>query len=570
MSYRIRRREINHHHQLPDSLSPLLQRIYAARGVERAQQLQLTASALIPPAQLDGTEQAIDRLIAAREQQQTVVICGDFDADGATSTALMLSALAAMGFQHLNYCIPNRFSDGYGLTPGLVKQAQAQGAELIITVDSGIACFAGVDHAMELGIDVIITDHHLPAERLPAATSIVNPNLPNARFPSKALAGVGVCFYLLLALRAALRERFDEAGPNLAEWLDLVAVGTVADVVALDHNNRILVHQGLQRIRAGKARPGIAALIEVSGRNPATLQAPDLGFAVGPRINAAGRLDDMALGVECLLATNRQQALENATMLDQLNRQRRDIEATMRDEADAIVDNLQLAGELPKILTLFHPQWHSGVVGIVAGRIKERHQRPVIVFAQENGQSGLLKGSARSIAGFHIRDFLERLQSRYPDVITRFGGHAMAAGLSVDEAQWPAFQQAVQQVIEEWPGLDVGETVYWSDGELDPSQLHLATAEQLAHAGPWGQGFPEPLFDGQFTLVQQRIVASKHLKLVVKQGTALLDAIAFNVDLSVWPNASVRRVELVYRLQVNEYRGKKQLQLLVEQLRPLR
>jgi len=498
------------------------------------------------------------------------MIVGDFDADGATSTALTVLALRSMGAANVKYLVPNRFDDGYGLSPEVVEQAAARGAQLIVTVDNGISSHTGVSLAHEKGIAVVITDHHLPGDTLPAADAIVNPNLHECDFPSGALAGVGVAFYLMLALRARLRESGTETLPNLAELLDLVALGTVADVVPLDGNNRILVWQGLSRIRAGKCRPGIKALLEVANRDARQLAANDLGFALGPRLNAAGRLDDMSVGVALLLSEDIAQARMLASELDALNQTRKEIEQGMQSEALALCDALERSSEaLPLGIAMYHPEWHQGVVGILASRLKERFNRPVIAFAPSG--DGLLKGSGRSIAGLHMRDALERLDTLNPGLILKFGGHAMAAGLSLEVAKFEEFRQRFGDLVGDWLDEEALQGVVWSDGELMAQELTLPMAELLREAGPWGQAFPEPQFDGKFTLIQQRLVGERHLKVMVEPlgGGPLLDGIAFNVDTTLWPDTSVRQVELAYKLDINEFRGNRSVQLIISHLWPL-
>ncbi|WMC11063.1 single-stranded-DNA-specific exonuclease RecJ [Oceanimonas pelagia] len=561
-------------HQLPSELSPILQRLYASRGVTRPEQLNLQASALHKPV-FKGMSEAVRLLRQALNDQCSILIVGDFDCDGATSSALMVHGLRAMGAQRVGYLVPNRFDYGYGLSPQVVEEATALGAELLITVDNGISSISGVAAAKAAGMRVIVTDHHLPGDEIPEADAIVNPNQHGCDFPSKNLAGVGVAFYLLLALRSALGEQgwFEQQGirpPNMADYLDLVALGTVADVVALDGNNRVLVHQGLQRMRAGRLRPGIQALIDISGRNQQRLVASDLGFALGPRLNAVGRLDDMSMGVACLLCDDINEARRLAAQMDELNRERKAIETSMQQEALATLAKVRISdGELPSGLVLHQDDWHQGVVGLVASRIKEQYYRPVIAFAEAGDDE--LKGSGRSIPGVHLRDLLEAVSSRHPGLITKFGGHAMAAGLSITKGALAPFKAAFEQLVEEWvsPELLSGEIL--SDGELAPAELTLELAEQLRFAGPWGQAFPEPLFDGEFRIIQQRLVGDKHLKLVLSpdQGRTVIDAIAFNVDLGIWPNAAIQKVQLVYRLDVNEWKGRRQLQLLVERLAPL-
>ncbi|RZQ56693.1 single-stranded-DNA-specific exonuclease RecJ [Pseudidiomarina tainanensis] len=550
-------------------IPPVLAQILARRGIVDAPQLDLSAKQLPHFNLLRGVETAACILADAIVQQQAICICGDFDADGATSTALMVSVLQALGAERVGYIVPNRFADGYGLSPAVVAQAQQQDAEVIVTVDSGISCHAGVAAAKAAGMTVIITDHHLPGPQLPPADVIVNPNQPACDFPSPNIAGVGVAFYVLLALRHELRERGIDT-PNLAQWLDLVAVGTVADVVKLDGVNRILVQQGLQRIRAGYCRPGIAALLQVANRDPQQLQASDLGFAIGPRINAAGRLDDMAAGIECLLATNLTQAQQLAAKLDELNKARRSIETEMREEAEAYVAQLNAdSDQLPAALVLYQAGWHQGVVGIVAGRVKEQCHRPVIAFADSD--DGFLKGSARSIPGLHIRDVLERVHSLHPQLIERFGGHAMAAGLTLARENLGAFREAFTQQVADWLGADDLTHTIWSDGELDAEYLQEPFVRQLEAYGPWGQGFPEPIFDGEFRIAQQRLVGERHLKLVLETPQrVVIDAIAFNVDLQVWPDTSIERMHAAYKVQLNHFRGRTSVQLQLEHFYALR
>ncbi|MCM5891681.1 single-stranded-DNA-specific exonuclease RecJ [Klebsiella pneumoniae] len=570
----LRRREAIDGVELPADLPPLLQRLYASRGVRSAQELERSVKGMLPWTQLTGVGKAVEMLHDAFQKGLHIVVVGDFDADGATSTALSVLALRALGYGNVSYLVPNRFEDGYGLSPEVVDQAHARGAQMIMTVDNGISSHAGVDHAHALGIPVLVTDHHLPGETLPAAEAIVNPNLRDCDFPSKSLAGVGVAFYLMLALRTFLRDKgwFDARGipaPNLAELLDLVALGTVADVVPLDANNRILTWQGLSRIRAGKCRPGIKALLEIANRDPQKLAASDLGFALGPRLNAAGRLDDMSVGVALLLCDNIGEARVLANELDALNQTRKEIEQGMQAEALTLCQQLERSADtLPGGLAMYHPQWHQGVVGILASRIKERFHRPVIAFAPTG--DGTLKGSGRSIQGLHMRDALERLDTLYPGLILKFGGHAMAAGLSLEEARFEEFQQRFGELVTEWldPALLQGEVV--SDGPLAAAEMSMEVAQMLRDAGPWGQMFPEPLFDGRFRLLQQRLVGERHLKVMVEpvDGGPLLDGIAFNVDTSIWPDNGVREVQLAYKLDINEFRGNRSLQLIIDHLWP--
>ena len=555
------------------SLHPLLAQIYSARGIRSARDLDLGLARLHPPAALHNAERAAVLLADAIAAGDRLLVVGDFDADGATSSALAVSCLRAFGAAEVDYLVPNRFEYGYGLTPEIVELAAARRPDLIITVDNGISSIEGVAAARALGIATLITDHHLAGRELPAADVIVNPNQPGCDFPSKNLAGVGVIFYVMLALRAELRlrgwfEQRDE--PNLAQYTDLVALGTVADVVPLDYNNRILVAAGLQRIRAGQARPGIQALLEVASRRPAAIVAADLGFAVGPRINAAGRLDDMSIGIECLLSQDPQRAMRLATQLQQLNQDRRVIESDMQQEALRALAELDLAreGEPPLAMTLYQPGWHQGVIGILASRIKDRLHRPTIAFA--DGDPGQIKGSARSIPGIHIRDILDAVACRHPGLISKFGGHAMAAGLSLARADYERFAEAFVAEVERHAEDVQLQAVIESDGELVESDFALELAEQLRLAGPWGQHFPEPVFDGRFQVVSQRLVAERHLKMVLfpASGSVLLDAIAFNIDPEVWPDQTVEQVQIAYRLDVNDYRGQRSLQLLVEHIEP--
>ena len=551
-------------------LPPLLTRLYAARGVQSAAELDKGLARLIPFAQLKGIDTAVSLLVTALRLRQRILIVGDFDADGATASAVGVLGLRMLGAAHVDYLVPNRFEFGYGLTPEIVAVALQRQPDLLLTVDNGISSVEGVAAAKAAGLTVLITDHHLPGPELPAADAIVNPNQPGCEFPSKALAGVGVMFYLLLALRAKLRELnwFAErslAEPNLAELLDLVALGSVADVVPLDANNRILVHQGIARIRAGRARAGLRAVLEVAGRDYSRINSTDLGFILGPRLNAAGRLDDMSLGIECLLCEDQALARDMAQQLDELNKDRKTIEQGMQREALAQLKDLPLA-DMPFGLCLFEPDWHQGVIGILASRLKERYHRPAIAFADAG--EGLLKGSARSVPGLHIRDALDAVAAKHPGLISKFGGHAMAAGLSLPQEHYGAFAAAFDAEVRRQLNEDDLTGRLLSDGQLSVTEFNLELAKALRHAGPWGQHFPEPLFHGVFQVLQQRLVGEKHLKLVLKSecGSLELDGIAFNVDRETWPNASVRWVELAYKLDVNEFRGRESVQLMVAHL----
>jgi len=550
--------------------SSLLNRIYSSRGITDISQLQRELHGLLPPNLLKGIEQASDCLSNAIVSGKRILIVGDFDADGATSCTVAVLALRAMGAAWVDFLVPNRFEYGYGLTPEIVALATQYSPHLIVTVDNGIASIAGVAAAKEAGIEVLVTDHHLPGESLPAADAIVNPNQPGCEFPSKALAGVGVIFYVLLAVRSNLRDRgyfADRKEPNLAEYLDLVALGTVADVVPLDSNNRILVQQGLQRIRAGRCRPGISALLHLAGRSQPRVVASDIGFAIGPRLNAAGRLDDMTIGIACLLEDDPQRALELASQLDDFNRDRRAIEASMQQEADKALQASPTEEGIGYSLCLFDENWHQGVIGILASRLKERYHRPTLIFAP--GDNGEIKGSGRSIDGFHLRDALDEVATANPGLLCKFGGHAMAAGLTIEADKFEQFRHAFEQVAGRCLGKEDLEASIYSDGELNPEEFSLALATDLREGGPWGQGFAEPCFDGQFILVSQRIVGEKHLKCVVSpldRPDVFLDAIAFNIDPGIWPVPDNTKVLLAFRLDINHFRGRDNLQLMVEHI----
>ncbi|MBA2656095.1 MAG: single-stranded-DNA-specific exonuclease RecJ [Tatlockia sp.] len=570
---RIKQRELPQASVAFENHTPLLQRIYMLRGLSSESQLDKRFQALLPFNTLTDIDKACIRLEQALRAQQRILIIGDFDADGATSTAVAICALRLMGATQVEFLVPNRFEFGYGLTPGIIDVAKKWRPDLIITVDNGIASFDGVEAANEAGIDVLITDHHLPAETLPKACAIVNPNQHGDCFASKSIAGVGVIFYVMLALRRHLinvnwfsSEQIPE--PNMAQLLDLVALGTVADVVALDQNNRILVSQGLARIRQGLCRPGIKALIEIAGRDCARLRESDLGFAVAPRLNAAGRLDDMSLGIECLLTTDPAKATMLASQLDELNQERRVIEAEMKEQAMLAVDKLSKKMEnshhLPIALCLVDPTWHQGVIGILAGRLKERYHRPVIAFAVVNETE--LKGSARSVPGINIRDALAAVDRDNPGLITKFGGHAMAAGLSLTLESFDKFAEAFRAEIAKHLELSQCEGELLTDGSLHFSELTLETAHLLQQAGPWGQQFSEPCFDNIFEIVDQRLVGQHHLKLslVHPDSANIIDAIAFNIDPKLWPNHRARKAHVAYKLDINVYQGRTRLQLLVE------
>lgn len=574
MIHKIVRRPTVDDSHLPAHLPPLLRQLYARRGV-MPNECELVLKGLLRPDTMKGLDSAAKLIADAMQLEKSILIVGDFDADGATSTSVCILALRMMGASKVDYLIPNRFDYGYGLSPEIVAVAATKQAELLITVDNGISSIEGVAAAKAFGMQVVITDHHLPGHELPDADAIVNPNQPGCQFASKSIAGVGVAFYLMTSLRAELRARdwYQVRGiaePNLGTLLDIVALGTVADVVSLDANNRILVEAGLARVRSGRCRVGITALLEVAKRNPARIVASDFGFAVGPRLNAAGRLDEMALGVETLLCEDIMYARRMAAELDSLNQERRELEVGMQQEALKSLEYLKLNEEqLPWGIALFQEDWHQGVIGILASRIKDKYHRPVIAFADAG--NGEIKGSARSIKGLHMRDLLELVNSRHPGLISKFGGHAMAAGLTLKSGGFATFAKAYDDAVRELlkPEQLTGEL--WSDGELTPTELTLEIAQLLRNAGPWGQSFEEPLFDGYFKIIQQRIVGERHLKLVLETqcGTVMLDAIAFNVDLQTWPDATIQHARIVYKLDVNEYRGNFTLQLMVEQIEPM-
>lgn len=565
-------------------LPPVLARVYSTRNIHSSSELDNSLKGLLPFNSLKGIEDAVSLLLVALEKNSTIMIVGDFDADGATSTVVAIRALRLMGHTNVTYLVPNRFKYGYGLTPEIVDVAQDFKPDVIVTVDNGIASIDGVARAKEYGIKVLVTDHHLPADALPDADAIVNPNQPGDKFPCKATAGVGVIFYTMMALRAALRDKgwFTDSRPepNLAELLDLVALGTVADVVPLEHNNRILVAQGIARIRAGKVSSGLAALIKVARRNPQQLKASDLGFSIAPRINAAGRLDDMSTGIECLLSDDDVHAMAIATRLDSLNNSRREIEDEMKVQAFEILDeflktdavhlNKPNSDILPAALCLYQQDWHEGVIGILASRIKEYVHRPVIAFAAST--EGMLKGSARSIQGLHLRDVLDEVSKLYPGLIEKFGGHAMAAGLSLKQENLKKFEAAFVKQVNTHLTDDKLQNILLTDGNLNANELNLDIAELIQNAGPWGQNFPEPVFDGYFDIIDRRIVGDKHLKMVLRSSDAndnnTIDAIAFNTTDTNWP-LDVSRVNAVYRLDVNEFRGHKTAQLMVEHIEPV-
>ena len=550
-------------------LHPVLQQVYAHRGISNPAQIEYELANMLPPSGLLGMDEAVAILQPAVEANKKILIVGDFDADGATSSAVCYRALNMLGATQISYLVPNRFDFGYGLTPELVEVAKDYQPDVLITVDNGISSISGVAAAKAAGMQVVVTDHHLAGDTLPEADAIVNPNQPGCTFASKSLAGVGVIFYVMLALRQALRASgyFNEQRPqpNMASLLDLVALGTVADVVPLDDNNRILVDQGLKRIRAGRCCVGIQAILQLAGRDMARAVASDMGFAVGPRLNAAGRLEDMSLGIECLLTDDMGRAMDIASQLDQLNRQRRQIEGDMQQQAmkelQPLLDSLSEA-QLPKGISIFNGDWHQGVIGILASRIKEAFNRPVIAFADAG--NGEIKGSARSIKGLHIRDALDNIATRHPQLIIKFGGHAMAAGLSVKAANFDAFKQAFQDECDRLLDNDALQGVIESDGELMAEDMTLELAECLRNGGPWGQHFPEPVFDGEFEVVDWRVVGEKHIKmqLATAESETLLDAIAFNVAAD-YMEATDGFIRAAYRLDVNSFRNKNSVQLMI-------
>lgn len=550
---------------------PLLKSLLLKRGLNSNQQIQHELSQLADPFLMKGMQLAVERLWAALQLQQKIIIVGDFDADGATSSALAILGLKELGFAHVNFVVPNRFEYGYGLSEAIVEELSWQKPDLIITVDNGISSVAGVDKSNALGIDVIVTDHHLPGQQIPAALAIINPNQSGCLFPGKALAGVGVFFHLLMALRKFLREQgwFAQLGrpePNLANYLDIVALGTVADVVPMDFYNRILVTQGIKRIRAGIMRPGIRQLLQVAEKDYRYLSSVDLGFALAPRLNAAGRLDDMTQGIMLLTTASEDLAFELAKTLDDFNRDRRIIEQQMQIEAIHIVERImQDIEEIPRGFCLYHPDWHQGVVGLVASRIKEKFHRPVIAFA--NADNGELKGSGRSIKGIHLRDLLDDIATTHPSLLDKFGGHAMAAGLSLAASSFGDFQKAYIAALDAIEDTALFESMIESDGAVDAKDMNLFTAQLLRDAMPWGQQFPEPVFDGIFYVKSRRALGEKHLKLqlsYLSDSKAAIEAILFNTDANKWMEQPLKKVFVVYKLSVNHYRSEQSLQLMIQ------
>ena len=570
------------HRQLPKALpefSPdiplLLQRVYALRGITSMQELDYTTRNLCNYDNLDGTQTAVEIVYSAMQNNKRIMIVGDFDTDGATSTALTVKALKKMGCQHVDYIIPNRFDDGYGLSISVIKRALFKKADLIITVDNGVSAIEAVEFAKQSNLTVIITDHHLCPEQLPVADAIINPNLPNCSFPSKHLAGVGVAFYFMSALRAKLRQENWFKTHNLEEYniaslLDLVALGTIADVVRLDHNNRILVHQGINRIRSGYCCAGIKALLHIARKDPVSFTSTDLAYYIAPRLNAAGRMDNMSLSVELLLCDDYDSALKQASDLDMLNNDRKLIEQTMYKEALSYIQELeQQQSSFPNLLVVYHPEWHQGIIGILSARLKDKHYRPVICFAST--EEGILKGSGRSIAGIHLRDLLDELDQNHPDLLVSFGGHAMAVGLSIRENDLERFRKHFETLIDKRLNANTLEQIIETDGEIDSQDFNYAMAKQLKESGPWGEGFTEPTFDGDFIVHQQRLFAEKHLRLVLepKNGGPIIEGICFNVNLTQWPDNTIKNVKIVYQLDVDDFRGNQTAKLMIRHIWPI-
>ena len=565
------RKLIDEKHNFLIKRHPIIQRIYQTRGVTTDDELNYGLQQLPHFSRLLNIEKAVALLATALQQQQHIMIVGDFDADGATSTAVAMRSLRLLGAEHVSFFIPDRFKFGYGLTPKIITAMHPAKPDLIMTVDNGISSIAGVAAAQEKGIKVLITDHHLPADSLPIADAIVNPNQSDDSFPTKNIAGVGVCFYVMLALRAYLREQdwFTRKNinlPKLAILLDIVALGTVADVVPLDKTNRIFVSQGLRRIRCGRCVPGIKALADIAKRDITRLTAADLGFFVAPRLNAAGRLENMSLGVKCLLSDDIAKSKVLASRLNDLNFQRRKIETDMQEQALIALKKITLndAKMLPTGLSLFDEHWHQGVIGILASRLKERYHRPVIAFAPADNDE--IKGSARSVSGLHIRDLLDKIAKQHPQLIDKFGGHAMAAGLSIKKRHFLEFSNVFDNEAQQELSDEDLQCEILTDGSLSTDELSLRFAEMLANAGPWGQTFPEPIFYNEFNLIEQRVVGQNHLRLCLQYpGTKkLINAIKFNVDLKSWPNYQCDRVCLAYKLDINEFNDTRSIQLLVE------
>ena len=567
-------REVPDNINLPDLIHPVLKRVYASRNIKSSKDLDYSLSSLIPFEELSGISDAVILLQEMLEQKKRILIVADFDADGATSCALAIRGLTAMGAEDVIYVVPNRFEHGYGLSPEIVNVALDYDPDLIVTVDNGISSICGVEYARKNGVKVLITDHHLPGKELPKADVIINPQLADDRFPSKNLAGVGVIFYILLALRAKLKEEYwfennNIDYPNLANFLDLVALGTIADLVPLDKNNRTMVAHGLKLIKKNKSKPGIYALLNQAGRQLSKLTTSDLSFAVAPRLNAAGRLTDMSLGIECLLTDDEGNAIEIAEKLNRLNTERRQIQDDMQEEALAELEKYlqNTSGEIPHSICIYNKDWHQGVVGILASKIKEKFNRPAIVFAKEN--KGVLKGSARSITGLHIKDVFDEIAKLHPELILTFGGHAMAAGLTIEESQYGNFSNIFNEVVNQYISSDRLEDEYLTDGELSDDDFTLPLALAIQNAGPWGQSFPEPTFAGQFKILDKRIVGKNHLKLKLqsRNNRTTLNAIAFNMTDANWPSGT-DQILSTYRLGINDFQGNSQVQLFIEHLEP--
>ncbi len=559
---------------LPDSIHPVLKRIYASRNIKSGEDLDYSLGSLISYEELGGIDDAVILLQEMITQKKRILIVADFDADGATSCALVIRGLTAMGAEDVIYVVPNRFEHGYGLSPKIVDVALDHDPDLIVTVDNGISSISGVEHAKKNGIKVLITDHHLPGDKLPRADVIVNPQLKENKFPSKNLAGVGVIFYILLALRAKLKTEnwFDEKNikyPNLANLLDLVALGTISDLVPLDKNNRTMVAHGLKLMRQNKSKAGILAILNQSGRQLSTLTSGDLSFAIAPRLNAAGRLTDMSLGIECLLTDDKENATEMAKKLNQINIERRQIQDNMEEQAFTEFEKSfqDTSKKIPHGICIYNQNWHQGVVGILAAKIKEKFNRPVVVFAQEC--QGILKGSARSITELHIKDVFDEIARLYPELILTFGGHAMAAGLTIEESQFDRFSDAFNKVVDRYISSDSLEDQCLTDGELSGDDFSLPLALAIQNSGPWGQSFPEPIFVGQFKILDKRVVGKSHLKLKLQsRNNNTLDAIAFNMTDDDWP-AKLEQITSTYRLGINNYRGHSKIQLFIEHIEPL-
>ena len=567
-------REVPDNINLPDLIHPVLKRVYASRNIKSSKDLDYSLSSLITFEQLSGINDAVILLQEMLEQKKRMLIIADFDADGATSCALAIRGLTAMGAKDVIYVVPNRFEHGYGLSPEIVDVALDYDPDLIITVDNGISSICGVEYARKNGVKVLITDHHLPAKELPNADVIINPQLANDKFPSKNLAGVGVIFYILLALRAKLKQEYwfennNIDYPNLANFLDLVALGTIADLVPLDKNNRTMVAHGLKLIKNNKSKPGIYALLNQAGRQLSKLTSSDLSFAVAPRLNAAGRLTDMSLGIECLLTDDEDDAIKIAGKLNRLNIERRKIQDNMQEEALAELEKYlqDTSGEIPYGICIYDKDWHQGVVGILASKIKEKFNRPVIVFAKEN--EGVLKGSARSIAGLHIKDVFDEIATLHPELIITFGGHAMAAGLTIKESEYSNFSNIFNKYANQYISSDRLEDAYLTDGELSDEDFTVPLAQAIQDAGPWGQSFPEPTFAGQFKILDKRVVGENHLKLKLqsRDNSATLDAIAFNMTDTNWP-PETQQIVSTYRLGINDFQGNTQVQLFLEHIEP--